>query len=293
MGISFLITALEQGLAFSVMALGVYMTFRILDFPDLSVDGSLPLGAAVSAKFIIAGVNPFLSLIPALIAGGLAGAITGFLNTRFKIAPLLSGILTMTMLYSINLRIMGRPNIPLLGENTIFKTISDLGIPSPWNNLIILIIIVILVKFILDLFLKTQIGFALRAAGDNPQMIRSMGVSTDTMKMIGVIIANSLVALSGALVTQYQGFADVGMGIGTIVAGLASVIVGEVVLGAKSIFITTFSIIVGSILYRLSISIALYIGFAASDLKLLTAIIVIIFLSTPKLKNMIEVSTDD
>jgi len=293
MGISFLITALEQGLAFSVMALGVYMTFRILDFPDLSVDGSLPLGAAVSAKFIIAGVNPFLSLIPALIAGGLAGAITGFLNTRFKIAPLLSGILTMTMLYSINLRIMGRPNIPLLGENTIFKTISDLGIPSPWNNLIILIIIVILVKFILDLFLKTQIGFALRAAGDNPQMIRSMGVSTDTMKMIGVIIANSLVALSGALVTQYQGFADVGMGIGTIVAGLASVIVGEGVLGEKSIFITTLSIIVGSILYRLSISIALYIGFAASDLKLLTAIIVIIFLSTPKLKNMIEVSTDD
>ena len=293
MGISFLITALEQGLAFSVMALGVYMTFRILDFPDLSVDGSLPLGAAVSAKFIIAGYNPFLSLIPALIAGGLAGAITGFLNTRFKIAPLLSGILTMTMLYSINLRIMGRPNIPLLGEKTIFKIISNLGIPSPWNNLIILIIIVLLVKFILDLFLKTQIGFALRAAGDNPQMIRSMGVSTDTMKMIGVIIANSLVALSGALVTQYQGFADVGMGIGTIIAGLASVIVGEVVLGEKSIFITTLSIIVGSILYRLSISIALYIGFAASDLKLLTAIIVIIFLSTPKLKNMIEVSTND
>ncbi|MGM0437044.1 MAG: ABC transporter permease [Bacillota bacterium] len=293
MGISFLITALEQGLAFSVMALGVYMTFRILDFPDLSVDGSLPLGAAVSAKFILAGYNPFLSLIPALIAGGIAGAITGLLNTRFKIAPLLSGILTMTMLYSINLRIMGRPNIPLLGEKTIFKIMSNLGIPSPWNNLIILIIIVLLVKFILDLFLKTQIGFALRAAGDNPQMIRSMGVSTDTMKMIGVIIANSLVALSGAIVTQYQGFADVGMGIGTIVAGLASVIVGEVVLGEKSIFITTLSIIVGSILYRLSISIALYIGFAASDLKLLTAIIVIIFLSTPKLKNMIEVSIDD
>jgi len=293
MGISFLITALEQGLAFSVMVLGVYMTFRILDFPDLSVDGSLPLGAAVSAKFIVAGINPFLSLIPALVAGGIAGAITGFLNTRFKIAPLLSGILTMTMLYSINLRIMGRPNIPLLGEKTIFKTMNNIGIPSPWNNLIILIIIVLLVKFILDLFLKTQIGFALRAAGDNPQMIRSMGVSTDTMKMIGVIIANALVALSGALVTQYQGFADVGMGIGTIVAGLASVIVGEVVLGEKSIFITTLSIIVGSILYRLSISIALYIGFAASDLKLLTAIIVIIFLSTPKLKNMIEVSVND
>ena len=292
MGISFFITSLEQGLAFAVMALGVYTTFRILDFADLSVDGSLPLGAAVSAKFIVAGYNPFLSLIPAIIAGGLAGAITGFLNTRLKIAPLLSGILTMTMLYSINLRIMGRPNIPLLGEKTIFTVMSDMGIPSPWNNLIILFLLIFIVKIILDLFLKTQLGFALRATGDNPQMIRSMGVSTDIMKMIGLIIANALVAFSGALVTQYQGFADVGMGIGTIIAGLASVIIGEVLLGEKNIFITTLSVIVGSVVYRLSISLALTIGFAASDLKLLTAIIVIVFLSTPKLKNMIEVSYD-
>ncbi len=292
MGISFFITSLEQGLAFAVMALGVYTTFRILDFADLSVDGSLPLGAAVSAKFIVAGYNPFLSLIPAIIAGGLAGAITGFLNTRLKIAPLLSGILTMTMLYSINLRIMGRPNIPLLGEKTIFTVMNDMGIPSPWNNLIILFLLIFIVKIILDLFLKTQLGFALRATGDNPQMIRSMGVSTDIMKMIGLIIANALVAFSGALVTQYQGFADVGMGIGTIIAGLASVIIGEVLLGEKNIFVTTLSVIVGSVVYRLSISLALTIGFAASDLKLLTAIIVIVFLSTPKLKNMIEVSYD-
>ena len=290
MGISFLITSLEQGIAFAVMALGVFITFRILDFADLTVDGSLPLGAAVSAKFIVAGVNPFLSLIPAIMAGALAGAITGFLNTRLKIAPLLSGILTMTMLYSINLRIMGRPNIPLLGEKTIFSIMEDMGIGSPWNNIIILILLVFLVKIILDLFLKTQLGFALRAAGDNPQMIRSMGVSTDMMKMIGLIIANALVAFSGALVTQYQGFADVGMGIGTIIAGLASVIIGEVLLGEKNIYITTLSVIVGSIVYRFSISFALTIGFAASDLKLLTAIIVIIFLSTPKLKKMIEVN---
>ncbi|MGM0410726.1 MAG: ABC transporter permease [Bacillota bacterium] len=289
MGISFFITSLEQGLAFSVMALGVYITFRILDFADLSVDGSLPLGAAVSAKFIIAGYNPFLSLIPAILAGALAGATTAILNTKFKIAPLLSGILTMTMLYSINLRVMGRPNIPLIGEKTIFSLVEDMGIASPWNSLVILFIIIFIIKIILDLFLKTQLGFALRAAGDNPQMIRSMGVSTDIMKMIGLIIANSFVSLSGALVAQYQGFADVGMGIGTIIAGLASVIIGEVILEQKNIFILTLSVIIGSILYRLSISLALTIGFNASDLKLLTAIIVIIFLSTPRLKKMIEV----
>lgn len=289
MGISFFITSLEQGLAFSMMALGVYITFRILDFADLSVDGSLPLGAAVSAKFIVAGYNPFLSLIPAIFAGALAGATTAILNTKFKIAPLLSGILTMTMLYSINLRVMGKPNIPLIGEKTIFSVVEDMGIASPGNNLVILFAIIFLIKFILDLFLKTQLGFALRAAGDNPQMIRSMGVSTDIMKLIGLIIANSFVALSGALVAQYQGFADVGMGIGTIIAGLASVIIGEVILEQKNIFILTLSVIIGSILYRLSISLALTIGFNASDLKLLTAIIVIIFLSTPRLKKMIEV----
>lgn len=289
MGISFAIASLEQGIAFAVMALGIFITFRILDFADLSVDGSLPLGAAVSAKFIVAGCNPFLSIIPAIIAGGMAGAITGFLNTRLKIAPLLSGILTMTMLYSINLRIMGRPNIPLLGEETIFTMIESMGVPYPWNNLIILFFLIFFTKILLDLFLKTQLGFSLRATGDNPQMIRSMGVSTDMMKMLGLIISNALVAFSGALVAQYQGFADVGMGIGTIIAGLASVIIGEVVIGERNIFITTLGVIVGSIGYRFSISFALTLGFAASDLKLLSAILVIIFLSTPRIKKMIEV----
>ncbi len=289
MGISFALASLEQGLAFGIMALGVYITFRILDFPDLTVDGSLPLGAAVSAKLIVSGYNPFISIIFAILAGGVAGAITGILNTRFKIAPLLSGILTMTALYSINLRIMGRPNIPLLTEKTIFDIIESLGLKYPWNNIIVLILLIILSKFLLDVFLKTQVGFALRATGDNPQMIRSMGINTDTMKMIGVIIANALVAFSGALVGQYQGFADVGMGIGTIVAGLASVIIGEVIVGEKSIFISTLGVIIGSILYRFSIALALTLGFAASDLKLLTAILVVIFLSTPKVKKMIKV----
>ncbi len=292
MGIGFAISSLTQGIAYALMALGVYITFRVLDFADLSVDGSLPLGAAVSARFITAGFNPFFSLIPAILAGGLAGAFTGFLNTRMKIAPLLSGILTMTMLYSVNLRIMASPNIPLIGEQTIFSVVEGVGIASPWNELIILFLLVLAAKIVLDLFLKTQLGFALRAAGDNPQMIRSMGVSTETMKMLGLTIANALVAFSGALVGQYQGFADVGMGIGMIIAGLASVIIGEVLIGKMNIYLTTLAVIVGSIVYRFSISVALTLGFAASDMQLLTGILVIIFLSTPRLKKFIRGELD-
>jgi putative ABC transport system permease protein len=288
MNLSFAITSLEQGLAFGIMALGVFISFRILDFADLTVDGSLPLGAAVSARLLVAGVNPFVTLAAAVAAGGMAGAITGFLNTKLKIAPLLSGILTMTSLYSINLRVMGRPNIPLIGKGTIFSFIRDLGVPYPWNNLILLILVIVSVKLTLDAFLNTQIGFALRATGDNPQMIRSMGISTNSMKMLGLILSNALVSLSGALVGQYQGFADVNMGVGTIVAGLASVIIGEVIIGNKSIMIATIGVIIGSILYRFSISIALNLGLAASDLKLLTAILVIIFLSTPRIKKALR-----
>ncbi len=288
MGIGFAISSLTQGIAYALMALGVYITFRVLDFADLSVDGSLPLGAAVSARLISAGFNPFLSIVPAVLAGGLAGAFTGFLNTRLKIAPLLSGILTMTMLYSLNLRIMASPNIPLIGESTIFTAVENFGITSPWNELLILSLLVLGAKLILDLFLMTQLGFALRAAGDNPQMIRSMGVSTKTMKMLGLTVANALVAFSGALVGQYQGFADVGMGIGMIIAGLASVIIGEVLVGKMNIFFTTLAVIVGSIVYRFSISFALTLGFAASDMQLLTGILVIIFLSTPRLKRLIR-----
>lgn len=173
-------------------------------------------------------------------------------------------------------------------KKTIFSFIRDLGVPYPWNNLLLLILVIVTVKLTLDAFLNTQIGFALRATGDNPQMIRSMGISTNSMKMLGLIISNALVALSGALVGQYQGFADVNMGVGTIVAGLASVIIGEVVIGKKSIIISTIGVIIGSILYRFSISIALNLGLAASDLKLLTAILVIIFLSTPRLKKALR-----
>lgn len=292
----FLIASLEQGLIYGIMAIGVYMTFRILDFADLTVDGSLTLGAAVSSRMIVIGYNPFLTLIFATIAGGISGSITGFLNTRLKIAPLLSGILTMTSLWSINLRIMGRPNIPLLSDKTIFDIFKLPFNVAGYEELILILIVVVAVLITLIFFLKTKLGYALRATGDNPAMVRSMAINTENIKMIGLILANSFVALSGSLICQYQSFADISMGIGTIIAGLASVIIGEVIIGKDSFYFIIPGIIIGSILYRASISFALMSGFAASDLKLLTALIVIIFLSAPRIKSIvggkINVTTD-
>jgi len=283
-----MVTSLEQGLVFGIMALGVYITFKVLDFPDLTVDGSFPLGAAVASIMIFNGGNPFLALCLAAAAGIAAGCITGFLNTRGKITGLLSGILTMTALYSINLRIMGRANVTLLNSRTIFTYIEEWGVPHRWVFLALFIITAFLIKVLLDCFLKTQIGFALRATGDNPEMARANGINTDTMKILGLSLSNGLVALSGALVAQYQGFADIGMGIGTIVAGLASVIIGEMMLGERSICMATFATLMGSFIYRLSIGIALRLGFAATDLKLLTTVLVIIALSTPKIRNLLR-----
>lgn len=289
MDIGFLITSIEQGLIYGIMAIGVYITFRILDFADLTVDGSLTLGAAVSSRLIILGYNPFLTIILATMGGGMAGSITGFLNTRLKIAPLLSGILTMTCLWSINLRIMGRPNIPLLSDKTIFDLFKVPSFVSNYGELILILLVVLAVLITLILFLKTKLGYAVRATGDNPVMVRSMAINTENIKMIGLILANSFVALSGSIIAQYQGFSDISMGIGTIIAGLASVIIGEVIIGKDSLNFIIPSIIIGSILYRASISFALMSGFAASDLKLLTALIVIFFLSAPKIKSIVGV----
>lgn len=284
--LSLLLTSLEQGLVFGIMALGVYVTFKVLDFPDLTVDGSFPLGAAVASIIIFHGGNPFLALIIATIAGMTAGYITGFLNTRGKITGLLAGILTMTALYSINLRVMGRSNVTLLKARTIFTYIEEWGIPHQILFILTFLIIVIAIKILLDAFLKTEIGFALRATGNNPNMARALGVNTDAMKMLGLSISNGLVSLSGGIVAQYQGFADIGMGVGTIVAGLASVIIGEMIIGEKGVGIATFSALLGSFIYRLSIGIALRLGFAATDLKLLTTILVIIALSMPQLRKL-------
>ncbi|NLP19086.1 MAG: ABC transporter permease [Firmicutes bacterium] len=287
MSLGFVLASIEQGMLYGIMALGVYMTFRILNYADLSVDGSLPLGAAVSARLIIAGINPIISVFAAVAAGALAGGMTGFLNTRLKITGLLSGILTMSSLYSINLRIMGRSNIPLLQQPTVFGLAADVFGGSRAVSFLLLGIIELGVMLFMYCFLRTQVGFALRASGDNPQMVRSLGVNTDNMKLLGLVISNAIVSLSGALAGQYMGFADVGMGIGTVVAGLASVIIGEVLVGKRGIGFAIVGVAVGSIVYRLCISLALSYGFAASDLKLMTALLVIIALSAPNIKRAV------
>lgn len=289
MTVGFFIASVEQGLVYAIMALGVYLTFRILDFPDLTVDGSFPLGAAVAAKMIIDGYSPAAATLVPLLCGACAGIITGILHTKGRITGLLAGILTMTALYSINLRIMGRPNIPLLREETVISQFSS-GIPQPLANILLFSLSVILIVLFLDWFLYTEIGLALRATGDNPYMIRSLGANTDAMKILGLAMSNALVALSGALVAQHQGFADAQMGIGMIIAGLASVIIGEVVCGAKSIPFATAAVVAGSVIYRLAIAVALLVGFRSSDLKLITALLVIFALTTPQVKSILKVN---
>ena len=286
------IGALQQGLVYALMVLGVYLTFRILDFPDLTVDGSLPLGAAVSGVLIVNGYDPFLGLVMAMAAGALAGTATGLLATKLRINSLLASIITMTALYSINIRIMGRPNLTLLNRATIFDALNFLQIPGYLLVPLVFLAIAAVCKILLDLFLHTQLGVALRCTGDNPQMIRSQGVNTDNMIILGVSLSNALVALSGALVAQSQGFADVGMGIGTIVAGLASVILGESLLGRQSVMRQTLSAICGSIVYRLVIAFALaypaVLHLSPSDLNLITAVMVVICLAVPFAKERLQ-----
>jgi putative ABC transport system permease protein len=282
--------AIEQGFVYGIMVIGVYLTFRILDFPDLTVDGSLPLGAAISAVAITSGINPFLSLLFALTGGFIAGMVTAFLNTKFKILHLLASILTMIALYSINIRIMSGPNVALLGVDTVFDSVTRLGVPAHFAGLIIFGVFALLVLIFIIWFLSTELGQAVLATGDNPQMIRSLGVNTNTIIILGVGLSNGLVALSGALVAQNQGAADVGMGIGTIVAGLASVIIGETVFGCKTMARAFIAALLGSIVYRLAIALALglEIGdfrFNPSDLNLITALLVIGALITPNLKK--------
>jgi putative ABC transport system permease protein len=277
--------AVESGVIFAFMALGVYLTFRILDFPDLTVDGSFTTGASVAAVLIFNGANPILASIAALLAGAIAGMITGLIHTKCKINPLLSGIIMMIALYSINLRIMGRPNIALLGkENNLILYLSHWlpGTLSAFSLLVALAILVFLTKWVLDWFLNSELGLALRATGDNPKMIRSLGVYTDQTKILGLSLSNGLVGLAGALFAQYQGSSDAAMGIGMIVIGLASVIIGESIFGTRSIRWTTTAVVLGAIVYRIVIALALRIpGFQASDLRLITAIIVLIALTTP------------
>jgi putative ABC transport system permease protein len=286
--------AIEQGLVYGLMALGVFITFRVLDFPDLTVDGSLPLGAAVSSVLITKGLNPWLTLPPAMLAGFVAGMVTGLLTTRLRILHLLASILTMTALYSVNIRIMGgRPNVALIRGPTVFDPvrglIKALGI-DPWltSSAVFLVLIVLVVAFLIWL-LRTEFGQALLATGDNPDMITSLGVNTHFTIVVGVGVSNGLVALCGALVAQNQGAAEVGMGVGTIVAGLASIVVGETLFSSRKLLVRVISVVMGSVIYRLAIALALSMRiFNPSDLNLITAGLVVVALCVPRIKERLR-----
>ena len=268
---------IEQSLIFAIMVLGVYISFRILNFPDMTVDGTFPLGAAISAKLLTLGVNPYLTLLVALISGAAAGAITGLIHVKLKVKDLLAGILVMTALYSVNLRVMEKSNIPLFEEDNIFNT--------EYSMMITIVVLILISKFLLDYLLKTKFGFALKALGDNENLIVSLGLNEEKYKIYGLMIANSFVAFSGAVLAQYQGFADVGMGTGIIVIGLASIIIGDTLFGKRRRLAGTTIVIIGSILYRGVIAVTLSMGMDASDLKLITSVIVIIILWIQKQKD--------
>jgi putative ABC transport system permease protein len=279
-----------EGLVYAFVALGVYITFRVLAFPDLTVDGSFPLGGAVAAILIINGANPWLATIVAFVAGASAGLITSLLNTKLRINALLSGILMMVALYSVNLIIMGRANIPLLREITVFDHVSDwTGIESNLTLSIVFCgVLLTIVLVLLNWFLRTEVGLALRATGDNEQMVRGLGASTDMTTIMGVSLSNGSVALAGALIAQNQGFADVGMGIGMIVMGLASVIIGEGIFRPRGLTWVLLAVVGGTFAYRLFLGIALRLGLPPSDLKLITAVLVVLALTVPYIQKKLR-----
>lgn len=282
--------AVEIGLLFGLVAMGVWLSFRILDFPDLTVDGSFPLGASVCAILIVSGINPWISTFAAIIAGMIAGFITAWISVRWNILHLLASILTMTALYSINLRIMGRPNIALLGENTIFTPIEELPYPHLYTISGAMLIVVVVFLLLLYRFLSSEKGLAMRATGANMRMAKAQGIAVNRQIFFGLALSNGLVALAGALFAQSQGFADVNMGVGTIIAGLAAVIVGEAFFNPNFIITALLSCIVGSIFYRFVTAMALnagFLGLQASDLQLVSAVLVGIAMITPRLRAKI------
>jgi len=280
--------ALEIGLVYGLVALGVFLSFRVLSFPDLTVDGSFPLGAAVTASAIVGGIDPYLATLLAVLAGALAGLVTALLNVRFKILHLLASILTMIALFSINLRIMGRPNIALITEPTVLTPLEGLGLPSMLLKPLVVGLVVAAVAALLAGFLVSEYGLAMRATGANPRMARAQGIATDETIYVGMALSNAMVALGGALFAQTNGFADITIGTGTIVVGLAAVIVGETILPARRIWLVVLACVLGSILYRIAIAFALnadVLGLEASDLNLVTAVLVGLALILPGARN--------
>ena len=279
---SIIIGVMEEGLIYAIMALGLYITYKILDFPDLSVDGTFPMGAAVTAMLILKGVHPALTLVLSFAAGLLAGCITGLIHVKLKVRDLLSGIIIMTALYSINLRIAGKANLPIFSKETIFEnTFLDAAVPEaldPYLVCIILFVIVLLCKILLDLFLKTRAGYLLRAVGDNEVLVTSLAKDKGMVKILGLALANGFVALAGCVYCQQKGFFEVSTGTGTMVIGLASVIIGTKLLKRFHGVKATTAVIFGSIVYKACVSLAIALGMAASDLKLITAVLFLIIL---------------
>jgi len=302
---SLLIGALTLGLILALLALGVYVSFRIFNMPDLTAEGSVTLGASVAAVLIVAGHNPVLATAAGAAAGAVAGTVTGLLATKCQINPLLSGILVMTGLYSVNLHVMGSSNIPLIDVKTLATYAEHLGIgifggPANLNvagwavsvrdasMLVCILLFVVAVCVLLYLFFRTDMGTAMRATGDNPQMIRALGVSVDAATIFGLAMSNGMIALSGALIAQYQGFADVQMGVGIVVLGIASVIIGESLVGTRALGLLITGTVMGSVLFRLLVAIALRWGLSPNDLKLITAVFVFAALVMPNLARRLK-----
>lgn len=277
-----IVSTVAQGLLWAVMALGVYITFRVLDLADLTCEGSFPLGAATAAALMAGGHSVGTAIFAAAVAGMLAGVVTGVLTTKMKIPALLAGILTMIALYSVNLRIMGKANLSLLGVDTLFSIAqASLGLNNAQTTFAVGLAAVLIIGFVMYWFFGTEIGAAIRATGFNQQMIRAQGINTDMTIILGMVISNSLIAIAGAMVGQNNGFADVGMGVGTIVIGLASVIIGEVLFGTRSFKNCLISVVLGSVVYRIVIAVVLQLGMPPNDLKLFTSVLVALALSMP------------
>lgn len=277
-----IISVFEQGMIYAVMALGMYITYKILDFPDMTVDGSFPLGASLSAVLISQGMNPYLTLLLSFAAGLVAGTITGLIHVKLKVRDILASIIMMTALYSVNLRIAGKANLPIYNCDNIYNNrVMDrifAGVLAPYKNLIVIAVIVLLVKCVLDWYLKTKSGYLLKAVGDNETLVTSMGIDKGKIKILGLAIANGLVSLGGSMFAQQQRFFDASMGVGTAVIGLASVIIGTALFGQISAFGFSISVILGSILYKGCVAAAIRIGLQSTDLKLVTAVLFLLIL---------------
>lgn len=286
---SIIVSAIGQGLTWGIVGIGLFLTFRILDFPDMTVEGTFPMGAAACVAAIYSGASPFVATLIAFVAGMLAGLVTGLLYTKGKIPVLLAGILVMTAAYSVNLRIMGRANLSLFDKPTMLKTHFLESLPPYFDSVVLGIIVVAIVTALIIYFLQTNLGQAFIATGDNPNMARSLGISTDAMQIMGLGVSNGLIGLGGALVAQNNGFADVNMGIGVIVVALASIIIGEVVFGDLTMNQRLIAVTIGSILYRFVILLVLKLGFNANDLNLISAIVLALFMMFPVLEKRFRI----